>query len=294
LRVSDRISITLFADGVETILPSTWTVDKKRIFEVLAHITAGGGTPLYAGWLEGATQVCQVCRHFQSQAINRVILISDGQVNVRETNSDTIAIDVSELARRGVSTSVVGIGDEVNENLLSAIAMNLSNLKLPIPLLLSSLPLFLPAACIGSATPIQDQSPSRSERKVAFDINSAEGSIQIIGNRLILSKQLQKGLKNEITKAENKLDELTRGSHSNFSRVVGLAYFHKGQDDWNLKFTFGGLVLNTTPEIILPTQQIFALQESFKQTKWTDIKVRLHPTTGIMRQLGPILHSPAS
>jgi hypothetical protein len=170
--------------------------------------------------------------------------------------------------------------------------MNFNNLKLIVPLLLGSLLLPLPTANTSSAIPIQNSPSSHWERKVVFSANSTEGVIQIIDDRLVLPKRLQKDLKDEIAKANNRLDELTRRFHLNFNRAVGLAYVHKGQDDWSLQFTFGGLVLNTDSEIILPIQQIFVLKELFRQTQSVRIEDKQYPTTQDMRQLGPILHSP--
>ncbi|WP_347276026.1 macro domain-containing protein [Leptolyngbya sp. FACHB-321] len=57
-----------------------------------------------------------------SAQLNRVILLSDGLANVGETNPDTIASDVHGLAKRGVSTSTMGVGDDYDEDLLTAMA----------------------------------------------------------------------------------------------------------------------------------------------------------------------------
>jgi tetratricopeptide (TPR) repeat protein len=71
--------------------------------DTVAQIKPKSSTALYAGWIAGATQVGQ---HFQTNALNRVIILSDGFANVGETNADTIALDVSGLAQRGVSTTI--------------------------------------------------------------------------------------------------------------------------------------------------------------------------------------------
>jgi len=59
---------------------------------------------------------------FLNAELNRVILLSDGLANVGETNPDAIASDVHGLAKRGVSTSTMGLGDDYNEDLLEAMA----------------------------------------------------------------------------------------------------------------------------------------------------------------------------
>src|SRR5262249_19875682 len=44
--------------------------------------------------------------------------------NVGETNPDAIATDVNRLARQGVSTTTMGLGDDYNEDLLEAMAQS--------------------------------------------------------------------------------------------------------------------------------------------------------------------------
>jgi Ca-activated chloride channel family protein len=53
-----------------------------------------------------------------------VLLLSDGLANVGETKPDAIATDVNRLAREGVSTTTMGLGDDYNEDLLEAMAQS--------------------------------------------------------------------------------------------------------------------------------------------------------------------------
>ncbi len=119
LQMSDRISITVFDHQVETLVPSTPAIEKSSILAFIASIQPGGSTALHAGWLQGGMQVSQ---YLNPEHINRVLLLSDGLANVGETNPDTIATDVHGLAKRGVSTSTMGIGNDYSEDLLEAIA----------------------------------------------------------------------------------------------------------------------------------------------------------------------------
>ncbi len=119
LQRTDRISITTFSDRAHIHLPSTWALDKSYALEKISQIEARGSTALHSGWVEGAMQVS---RYFQVLGINRVILFSDGLANIGETNPDTLAMMVHGLAKRGISTIPVGIGENCNEDLLRAIA----------------------------------------------------------------------------------------------------------------------------------------------------------------------------
>ena len=116
---SDRISITIYDDQVETLVPSTLAKDKSHLLHQIQKIYVNGSTALHAGWMQGGIQVSQ---HLNSEHLNRVILLSDGLANVGETNPDAISSDVSNLTKKGVSTSTMGIGADYNEDLLEAMA----------------------------------------------------------------------------------------------------------------------------------------------------------------------------
>jgi Ca-activated chloride channel family protein len=116
---ADRVSVTVFDDHVETIVPSTPAEDRGRIVELIEGVRPGNTTALHGGWKEGGRQVG---RHLLAGGLNRVLLLSDGLANVGETNPDAIATDVNRLAREGVSTTAMGVGDDYNEDLLEAMA----------------------------------------------------------------------------------------------------------------------------------------------------------------------------
>ncbi len=119
LRAEDRVSVVIFDNVVEAIVPSTPAADKARLKAEIARIHSRGGTDLHSGWVEGGVQVSS---HLETGRLNRVILFTDGQANQGETRIDAIASDVHGLASRGVSTSTLGIGADYNEDLLEAMA----------------------------------------------------------------------------------------------------------------------------------------------------------------------------
>jgi hypothetical protein len=134
-------------------------------------------------------------------------------------------------------------------------------------------------------------------RKPAFLINPLKScrffkykEIQINNEQVVLAKNLQAQLKVEILKAQLELDNLSEKFSIKFDLKIGLVYFHEGQDDWSINFTFGGLILEASQKIILKTPQVFELQEAFKQTKWVSIEGETYQTTGVMRHKGGILH----
>ncbi|HEY9614466.1 macro domain-containing protein [Allocoleopsis sp.] len=116
---TDRVSVTIYDDQIETLVPSTLAVDKASIIRKIQGIHSRNMTALHAGWTEGGSVVAQ---HLNSEHLNRVILLSDGLANVGETNPDAIATDVHKLAQRGISTTTMGVGNDYDEKLLEAMA----------------------------------------------------------------------------------------------------------------------------------------------------------------------------
>ncbi|THF87206.1 VWA domain-containing protein [Deinococcus sp. KSM4-11] len=115
----DRVSVVAFDDRVETVVPSQLATDPEALCRAVAGITDRGSTALHAGWLEGAMLIAQ---HLDPQALNRVLLLSDGQANQGETRADVIAQHVKGLTARGVSTSTIGLGHDYDEALLQGMA----------------------------------------------------------------------------------------------------------------------------------------------------------------------------
>jgi Ca-activated chloride channel family protein len=116
---TDRVSVTIFDDVVETIVPNEPAVHKERIVDRIQRVGSRNSTALHAGWTEGGKQVRQ---NLIAGGLNRVLLLSDGLANVGVTNSDAIATDVNQLAQEGVSTTTIGVGDDYNEDLMEAMA----------------------------------------------------------------------------------------------------------------------------------------------------------------------------
>jgi Ca-activated chloride channel family protein len=116
---TDRVSITIFDDRVETIAPSAPVTDKAGLVAQLKKINPRGSTALHAGWASGAQQVLE---HVAWQGLNRVLHLSDGLANYGLTDPDAICGEVRGMAGKQVSTSTIGVGDDYNEDLMGAMA----------------------------------------------------------------------------------------------------------------------------------------------------------------------------
>lgn len=115
----DRLAIVAYDDQIEQLLPSSPVTDKPALLARLRGVHHGGSTNLFEGWREAAYQVAQ---HLDPAALNRVLLLTDGLANQGLTQPEAIAQHVGELARRGVSTTTLGIGRDFNEDLLVLMA----------------------------------------------------------------------------------------------------------------------------------------------------------------------------
>ncbi|SMB82064.1 vWA domain-containing protein [Deinococcus hopiensis] len=120
LEAQDRVSVVIFDDEVELLVPSQPAENIEHLCRVVEGITDGGSTALHAGWLDGAMQVAG---HLNPQALNRVLLLSDGHANVGKRRVQEIVPDVAGLTKRGVSTSTIGLGTGYDEDLLRGMAV---------------------------------------------------------------------------------------------------------------------------------------------------------------------------
>jgi Ca-activated chloride channel family protein len=116
---TDRLSVIIFDNQVETLIPSQLVENKSRLKGLLSEVYARNSTALHEAWVRGGMQVGE---HLSEGSVNRVVLITDGLANEGLTGTDQIVSQARGLAERGVSTSTIGIGDDFNEDLLIPMA----------------------------------------------------------------------------------------------------------------------------------------------------------------------------
>lgn len=116
---TDRISITIFDDAVDVIVPNVQAQDRSRIKRRIRDIESRGSTALHEAWVTGARQVAE---YADKRCLNRVLLITDGLANVGVTEPEAIVSQARGLHERGIATSTIGVGNDFNEDLLVAMA----------------------------------------------------------------------------------------------------------------------------------------------------------------------------
>lgn len=118
----DIFSLVTYDSDTDLLIPPERVGGRDHREELKARIHrihAGGSTALYAGVVLGSKQVR---RFFEKERVNRVILLSDGIANVGPSSTSDLARLGRELRSDGISVSTVGLGDDYNEDLMTALA----------------------------------------------------------------------------------------------------------------------------------------------------------------------------
>lgn len=119
LHDGDLFSLVTFASEVQTALQPT-QVDghlRKQVEGILHQVNVGGQTALCGG-LEAGVTAAQA----RPQETNLVLLLSDGQANVGETDLEKVGERAFEARQEGITTSTLGVGRDYNEALMVEIA----------------------------------------------------------------------------------------------------------------------------------------------------------------------------
>lgn len=122
LKPTDTVAMVVYAGAAGTVLEPTKVAEKEKILMALQNLEAGGGT---AG-AEGIRQAYQLAeRNFDKNAVNRVILGTDGDFNVGITNQEELKGFVEREKDKGVFLSVLGFGrGNYNDEMMQILAQN--------------------------------------------------------------------------------------------------------------------------------------------------------------------------
>ena len=118
----DIFSLVTYDSETDLLIPPERVGGRDHREELKARIhriQPGGSTALHAGVVLGAKQVR---RFFERERVNRVILLSDGIANVGPSSTSDLARLGRELRGDGIAVSTIGLGDDYNEDLMTALA----------------------------------------------------------------------------------------------------------------------------------------------------------------------------
>ncbi len=122
LRADDKVAIVTYAGHAGTVLEPTSVKEKAKIANAIDNLNAGGST---AG-AEGIRQAYLLAeRSMDKEAVNRVILATDGDFNVGITDPKELKSFIEKKRETGVFLSVLGFGmGNYNDELMQALAQN--------------------------------------------------------------------------------------------------------------------------------------------------------------------------
>lgn len=122
LKPSDTVSIVVYAGAAGTVLAPTEVKNKAVIFAAMNKLSAGGSTAGAQG-IELAYQLAE--ENFDKNAVNRIILATDGDFNVGLNDPEQLQDYVERKREKGIFLSVLGFGQgNYQDHLMQALAQN--------------------------------------------------------------------------------------------------------------------------------------------------------------------------
>jgi Mg-chelatase subunit ChlD len=119
LRPDDIVSIVAFDTQARLLFPAQAIGDGNSLRYAIDCLVPEGGTNLHSGLMMGYSEAR---RNFRPGATNRVILLTDGIANYGVTDPARIAAESAECNARGIDLSTIGVGLDLNNDLLRTLA----------------------------------------------------------------------------------------------------------------------------------------------------------------------------
>ena len=122
LRPDDTVSIVTYAGDAGTVLEPTKVAEREKILQAIDTLSPGGSTAGEAGIRE-AYRLAQ--NSFVQDGVNRVMLATDGDFNVGQSDDEDLKRLIEEKRKSGVFLSVFGFGrGNLNDQMMQTIAQN--------------------------------------------------------------------------------------------------------------------------------------------------------------------------
>ena len=119
LRPDDIVSIVVFDTEAGVLFPASRIGDAVQVRRAIDCIEPEGSTNLHGGLMLGYKEAL---KNFRKDATNRVILLTDGIANVGTIEPSKIAAESSEFNGQGLDLSTIGVGLNLNNDLLRTLA----------------------------------------------------------------------------------------------------------------------------------------------------------------------------
>ncbi|KGF70386.1 von Willebrand factor type A [Hoeflea sp. BAL378] len=119
---ADTVSIVTYAGEAGTVLEPTPVSERRRILDAMDALRPGGSTAGAAGLAE-AYRLAE--KGFVEGGVNRVMLATDGDFNVGQSDDRSLTAMIEKKRETGVFLSIFGFGQgNYNDQLMQALAQN--------------------------------------------------------------------------------------------------------------------------------------------------------------------------
>lgn len=119
LRENDIVSIIVFDTEARVLCSAARVGNGFALKRAIDSIYPDGSTNLHGGLLLGYKEAQ---KNFEKDSTNRVILLTDGIANVGTTEPKRIAIESSEFNGQGIDLSTIGVGIDLDRELLRTLS----------------------------------------------------------------------------------------------------------------------------------------------------------------------------
>ncbi|MEM4973274.1 MAG: VWA domain-containing protein, partial [Candidatus Hadarchaeales archaeon] len=120
LRPSDFISVVRFATTSDVVVPRQPATEKDQIIDRITRLQLGTMTALFDGLALAFKQLA----YKTGGRVGRIIAITDGQPTEGPTDTQSFVELAKNVRESNISITGLGIGEDYNEDLLIAMAMN--------------------------------------------------------------------------------------------------------------------------------------------------------------------------
>jgi Ca-activated chloride channel homolog len=122
LEAGDVFSVVAYDSTVQVVVPARRFGDQggQSVEAAIHRLSPRGNTALFGGVTKCAAELR---KHLDSERVNRIILLSDGQANVGPSTPAELGALGSDLMSEGISVATVGLGLHYNEDLMAELAM---------------------------------------------------------------------------------------------------------------------------------------------------------------------------
>ena len=120
LRPEDSVAIVSYANDTRVVLEPTPGSETVKIMAAFDSLQAAGGTAGGAG-IQTAYRLAE--QMFDAKAVNRIVLATDGDFNVGETDPRRLTRMVADKRKTGIYLTILGVGiGNLNDSLMQGLA----------------------------------------------------------------------------------------------------------------------------------------------------------------------------